>query len=109
MSATLSSLEVLRQSDGQVLLVHGSGGGGSGDFVNCEGVSAMLFDDIKLVVSEVDDSWLLESIDACERLDEMCRLYDELAPTPEMWAGAPEWAQWCVIHANGLQYFFDEA
>lgn len=21
------------------------------------------------------------------------------------WADAPDWAQWCVIHANGLQYW----
>lgn len=30
--------------------------------------------------------------------------YAQLAPD---WTQAPEWAQWCVIHANGLQYWCD--
>lgn len=27
--------------------------------------------------------------------------YNALAPTPEMWADAPEWAQWYTIDPNG--------
>ena len=30
--------------------------------------------------------------------------YDALAPD---WSNAPENSQWCAIHANGLQYWFD--
>ena len=65
-----------------------------------------MFDDIALVRSEFDDSWLIESLEAVERLDALRKQYAALAPD---WTQAPDWAQWCVIHANGLQYFCDEA
>ena len=58
-----------------------------------------MFDDIVLVCSEVDDSWLMESIRAADRLDERCRQYEALAPD---WADAPEWAQWYTIDIDGL-------
>lgn len=32
--------------------------------------------------------------------------YNALAPVPDDW---PDWAHWCVVNANGLQYFCDGA
>lgn len=63
-----------------------------------------MFDDIALVRSEFDDSWMIESLEAAERLDALRQQYEALASD---WTQAPEWAEWSVIHANGLQYWYD--
>lgn len=33
--------------------------------------------------------------------------FDALAPTPKMWANAPEWAQWYVIDADESARWFE--
>ena len=41
---------------------------------------------------------------AQSHLRELADAYNALAPD---WSNAPENSQWCAIHANGLQYWFD--
>lgn len=57
-----------------------------------------MFDDIALVRSEFDDSWLIESLEAVERLDALRQQYEALAPD---WTQAPDWAEWYTIDADG--------
>ncbi len=61
-----------------------------------------IFDDIAMVCSEFNDSWVIESIEAVERLEELRQQYNALTPD---WTSAPPWAQWYVIGANGQCYW----
>lgn len=60
-----------------------------------------MFDDVAQVF--VDCAGIMTAVD---RLMELLAQFNALAPD---WSEAPEWAQWCVIHANGLQYWFPES
>ena len=35
--------------------------------------------------------------------------FDALAPTPKMWANAPEWAQWYAIDADAMAIWIDQS
>lgn len=43
-------------------------------------------------------------MNSMQQVRELVDAYDELEPD---WDYAPEWAQWCVVHANGLQYWME--
>ena len=65
----------------------------------------MLFDDI--VNAYVYSSYEARA-EHIQALDSLMRLYAQYAALAPDWADAPEWAKWCVIHANGLQYWEPE-
>ena len=64
-----------------------------------------MFDDIVNVYVYSSCEARQEQIDAMSSLMSLYAQYEALAPD---WTQAPEWAQWCAIHANGLQYFYDK-
>ena len=37
----------------------------------------------------------------------VCKMLDAWSALAPDWSNAPENSQWCAIHANGLQYWFD--
>lgn len=62
-----------------------------------KGLFGMLSADIRMADIE-------HVIEVFDTLDKVAEEYRRLCPPPEDW---PKWATYCVIHANGLQYFMN--
>ena len=49
-----------------------------------------------------------EYIDAANRIETISAQYDALAPAPEMWAQAPDWARWYTVDRESCSWWENE-
>lgn len=81
---------------------------------------ANLIDDLRGAIEFVEEQFSMSGPDGetilslPEDIDDMfgqlrhvVAAYDALAPTPEQWASAPEWAQWYAIDGASRPHWFE--